>query len=188
MLDPFNLPLCSDSLRTFEFNFQAFLCNINESWNFHLITFLHLQGKRQIPRCLGSKQELMTLRWESFFSNWFSKTLQWTFAPKIHNYALLWYACWKSRLRICSLCLPVTPPLRYSLRRHTRSGNMSYEWASPTDISYLLSFIFKPVIQWSRLSEVCCCQERFGCCFFFSRLWKRSLTREEREQQQAEKH
>lgn len=28
-------------------------------------------------------------------------------------------------LRICSLCLPVTPPLLYPLQRHTRSGNMS---------------------------------------------------------------
>lgn len=90
--------LCSDSLRTFEFNFQAFPCNINESRNFHLITFPHLQGKHQIPRCLGPKQELMTLsEWVSLTGSakLSSKHLYQKFIITLYT---LWYICWKSHL------------------------------------------------------------------------------------------
>lgn len=175
-------PLCSDSLRTFEFNFQAFLCNINESWNFHLITFPHLQGKHQMPRCLGSKQELTTLRWASCFSNWFSKTLQRTFVPKIHNYSLLWYICWKTRLEF------PRSVSQWHLRCVIHCGGTRGVETCHTSEQVLQIFSTSSALSSSlssgdQDSEVCCCQE-----FFLPRLGKRSLTREEREQQQTEKH
>ena len=181
-------PLCSDSSRTFEFNFQAFLCNINGSWNFHLIMFPPLQGKYQIPRCLGSKQELMTLRWVSFFSNWFSKTLQWTFVPKIHNYALLWYICWKSRLEFARSVS------QWHLRcvihcRGTRGVEICHKSEQVPQIFSTCSALSSSLSRGDQDSpKFAVVRKGSGCFFFFSRLGKRSLTREEREQQQAEKH